>query len=203
MIINICGTSGSGKSTIVRSVMEHYAAKTPHYIDGRKQPIGYELSSRWRYLGYHPDQPAHSILRPLWVVGHYESPCGGCDTISIGMDFIYNQIRDRHQQGFDVLYEGVIIGYDVKRCLELWRSLDSQSLCVIGLTTPIEDCLQGIRNRREARGDTRPLNPENTINRVKPIQSRVKRLKDAGVNTAWLSREDALKECLRLLGWSA
>jgi len=67
-VIQIRGTSGSGKSTLVRQVMGLYYEKQPLFKRGRKQPIGYILT--------HPDTPS------LFVPGHYESACGGLDTIS-------------------------------------------------------------------------------------------------------------------------
>lgn len=188
MIIQLRGTSGSGKSTIVRAVMASYDI-CPQFIVGRKQPIGYELHDR------------NQLLQPVYLIGHYETPCGGCDTISVPgtIDYLYDTIRTKHTEGFHVLFEGLIVESDVKRCIQL--SADTGQVLVIGLTTPVEDCLQGIRNRREARGDDRPLNPDNTVNRIPQIESRMKRLQAAGVPAVWLSREAALETTLSRLGW--
>ena len=43
MIINVRGTSGSGKSTIVRNAMDLFTWRGPVHVKGRKQPLGYWL----------------------------------------------------------------------------------------------------------------------------------------------------------------
>lgn len=194
MIINLRGTSGSGKSTIVRAVMAKYPTVEKAFLSGRKQPIGYFCTR--------PDGTS------LWVVGHYESPCGGCDTISVPgtIDFIYDVVKSHDDLGHDVLYEGLIVESDVKRLISVAKGdtvsrIPPRPTIVIALTTPVELCLEGIRNRREARGDDRPLNPHNTVERIPQIKSRMSKLIDAGVDARWLSREDALATVMGVLGW--
>ena len=77
MIINIRGTSGSGKSFLVRHIMRLYPKQVPVYVSDRRQPISYTLSRSGR---------------KLLVVGHYESVCGGCDTVH-SMDAIFDLVR--------------------------------------------------------------------------------------------------------------
>ena len=38
MIINVRGTSGSGNSTLMRSVMDQYTVRQPVHVPGRKRP---------------------------------------------------------------------------------------------------------------------------------------------------------------------
>ena len=80
MIVNIRGTSGSGKSTIVVRVCGLYDKKTPHFLEGRKNPYYYVF-----------EKEGH---KPLAILGHYESPCGGCDTIYTGYTDIFNLIKN-------------------------------------------------------------------------------------------------------------
>lgn len=184
--INLRGTSGSGKSTIVREVMKRYRFISARFIEGRRQPIGYAC---WM-----------SDLKPygdgaLYVPGHYETACGGCDTIT-KVDDAYTQVIANLPTS-NVLYEGIMVQDDVKRAVELSKSTP---LLVIALTTPIEVCVASIQSRRDARGDDRPLDPKNTISRAGRVKKNIQRLRAGGVECLELSREEALAEVLRRLG---
>jgi hypothetical protein len=185
-IINLRGISGSGKSTIVVQVMDLYAERTPLMIEGRKRPIGYVLR--------------HDSRATLYVPGHYETACGGCDTIKTP-DQAYELVRAAVAEHRDVMYEGIMVQDDVRRAVELNKE---HKLLVIALTTSVKDCLAGVQARRDARGDEREreLNPKNTISRARSVENKIPRLKAGGVEVLRLSREEALAECLRRLGWS-
>src|SRR5690349_20566073 len=145
-IINIRGTSGSGKSHLVRDVFYCYDSWEPRFIAGRKQPLYYSCGRT--------DGP------PLCVIGHYESACGGADTISkelefdgrkwrSGIELVFYLVDRAAERGEDVIFEGLIISSDVVRTVELKRH---HTLLVIGLTTPLPACLESIQARRNARG---------------------------------------------------
>lgn len=175
MIINIRGTSGSGKSTIVRKIIKNYKTKTTYRKKGRKQPLGYV---------YH--RPGGKSLA---VVGHYETPCGGCDTINDTFE-IFTLVRESHKAGFDVLFEGLLIAADVNRVGALHT--DGLPLLVIEIDLPIEDCLQSVNERRkERKPDATEVNPKNTTAKHKGVKLSIERLKSLGVNCESLSREDA------------
>lgn len=182
MLINIRGTSGAGKSHLVRRVMDCYAGRDEVRVDGRKQPLYYNMTG---------------APRPLRVLGHYNTACGGCDTIKTP-DQVYELLTAAVADGHDVLYEGIMVQDDVRRCVDVNRSL--QPVRVIWLSTPIEECLRGVRSRREARGDDRPLNERNTRERARRLEGIVSRLRAAGVAVDELDREDAFDLCCYLLG---
>jgi len=179
VIIQIRGTNGSGKSTIVRDVMSRYEVKTQIHEAGRRRPLAYEL-------GRNPG-------KWLYVPGHYEIACGGCDTIS-SPERVYELVRAAVERGMDALYEGIIIGDDVTRCAALAKE---HQLVVIALDVPIEECLEAIRSRRQARGDGRPLKEDNTRNRLGRLKRITDRLNSAGVETYWMNRSDALAFIIR------
>lgn len=180
MIINLRGTSGSGKSTVVRRLFDLYNPRQPYFIDGRKRPLGYVCTRK--------DSDGPSLV----ALGHYETPCGGCDTIPT-IDMVYEQIRAQVALGHDVIYEGLLIQSDVKRCAQLHK--DGLPLLVIGLDTPLADCLAGVQARRDARGDVRPLNPANTISKLNSLPGQMRRLKAEGVDFRLLNREAAFAAC--------
>lgn len=176
MIVNIRGTSGAGKSTLVRAVMSHYASTHPHYVEKRKQPIGYTL--------HH-----HYSGKSLYVPGHYETACGGCDTIKT-LDQIFGAVREADSGKINVLFEGMLLCSDTKRIIELAREVPET--IIISLTTPIEQCCNNIRKRRAARGETKELDETNTRNRWAYEQKQIVKLKEAGVDIRTLLYEDAL-----------
>jgi len=184
MIINLRGPSGAGKSTLVRRVMSYFPTQNAFYVDGRKKPIGYGC------LG--------AGTRPLWVVGHYEVACGGGDTID-DLDEVFAQVRS-HAGGCDVIFEGLMIQCETRRLIELHRHYP---VIAIALTTPMELCLAGIQARRDARGDTRPLNPAGTIKKLKDMNRQRLLLRDCNVDYRRLSREQAEQVIVGVLGLAA
>jgi zeta toxin len=185
MIINIRGTSGSGKSTLVRRVRELYSQILRIKQDGRKQPIGYIM-----HYG------AGTRVAPLALVGHYETDCGGCDTIA-NMDDIYAHVRKAHIAGMDVLYEGLLISADANRVVALHT--DGFPVRVIALDTPLELCLDSVNHRRrntamlkgkDYKGD---VNPKNTTSKFAGVKSSMKRIEAAGIPCSWESRDSAFE----------
>jgi hypothetical protein len=181
MIINVRGTSGAGKSTLVRLIMERYTTREPIYVDGRKQAIGYGC--------------LRTGAVPLWVVGDYSRPTGGADTFK-HLD-VYEQVRAKASTGCHVLYEGLLLSYEVRRCVELHRDFP---LVVIGLNTSLEDCVAGIRARRAARGDASPVNRAYLTKRLKDMETTRRRLKDSGVDYRSHSRAAAEEAVVEILG---
>lgn len=213
VIINVRGTSGSGKSTLVRKVTAEYAARTIFKEPDRERPIGYIYSR--------PEG------RNLAVIGHYETDCGGCDTIT-NMDRIFELVRESAEANLDVLFEGLLISADANRCTALWQWAQERGIpmLVLALDTPLDLCLASVNGRREAAYQRRlerieaentvkaanghkllPLptpkgdvNPKNTESKFKGVLTTMKRLAAAGVPTATLSRDGALERISKELG---
>jgi hypothetical protein len=194
MIIQVRGTSGSGKTTIVRNIMELFPPenKKPVMRTGRKQPIAY----RFR----HP-VPEH---KELAVIGHYETKCGGCDTISTpGQSYpiIFELIRRNAEEGRNVLFEGLLISGDLKWSSQL-KDLDFR---IIELTTSLDECLESINTRRKARlegsgKEFTPVDPNNTSSKHALIQRCNEKLnREHGIVIEKLSREDAFNRIKELL----
>lgn len=178
MIINIRGTSGSGKSTLARSIMEHYGGKSLVKKKGRRQPLMYVFNP----IGGG---------RKLAVIGHYETPCGGCDTIS-SMDEIFSLVRSAHTAGHDVLFEGLLISAEVNRTAALQE--EGLPLKVVALDVPLDVCLDSINERRRRKNPDAPDVPsKNTESKHRGVKKSVERLLQAGVDVQFYSREEALK----------
>jgi hypothetical protein len=179
MIINIRSTGGSGKSTLVKRIMARYSARTPHYTDGRRRPF-FNVCT-------HPKAGRLDLLVP----GHYEVACGGCDTLKSPQQ-VYDIIREHGiNMHRDVLFEGIIVGDDFKRAAALAEEF-GDDFRVIVLSTPIDECLRSIGERRTAKGNDKPLDPTNTVNRDANLRKRMMpRLRAAGVRVEELSRDEA------------
>lgn len=183
MIIQLRGTSGSGKSTAVREVMARYGQRIPVFIAGRKQPLGYYCT--------HPQGG-----RTLAVVGHYEVACGGCDTIP-SYDRTIELVRKAHGDGNDVLFEGLIMSSESRRCSAMAN--DGLPYRVLALDTPIELCLAGVNARRRAKDPNKPdVDPKNTIGKIKVVQNAMVRLASLGVEGEWVTRETVVPRIMGL-----
>lgn len=191
MIIQIRGTSGSGKSTIVREVMSK-TVKYPLYVPDRKQPLLYRCGS--------PANPSVNFS----VIGHYETKCGGCDTISIpgeSYGIIFGRVRSEALEGSNVLFEGLLISGDINHTARL----KDLGLTIIELTVPLEECLASVNERRRARMEAagkpfEPVNPHNTSAKYKLIQKSCVRLeRDHGITVERHDRAWALARVEELL----
>lgn len=182
MIFNIRGTSGSGKSTLVRELMESYQSRVPYREKGRKQPIGYVC-----------DNHLTSGVEPLAVVGHYETACGGCDTIS-KTGHIFDLVRQFYAEGYHVVFEGLLISAEVNRTAKL--HLDDYPLCVVALDrVPIGLCLASVNQRRMARLGLEkfiPVKEKNTRSKFRGVQLSMDRLSLLGVEVVSCDRDKAL-----------
>ena len=154
MIIQIRGTSGSGKSTVMRTVMGNSRLWNAVIEPPRRKPLFYLNDSDWA------------------VLGHYETQCGGCDTIG-SAKAVYDLIGTF--RGTNILCEGLLLSEDTKWTLQM------SDVRVLYLATDVEECIRRIQKRRREAGNDKPLNESNTRNRVAVIdRSRVK-LETAGV----------------------
>lgn len=189
-IIHLRGTSGSGKSSVVRAVMKRYYQQDPLQQIERKRPTGYLLQRD-------PENDGPDLI----VIGHYETPCGGCDTIP-SLDLIYEYVREAAHRGCDVLFEGLLISPELTRTIALHHEFPDQ-VHIIGLDVPLEDCLDGIMSRRHARAkdgaDVKDVNPKNTTAKWKQTKSACARLTTEGLQVQMLGRDAALARCLELL----
>lgn len=175
MIIQVRGTSGSGKSTVMRAVMERIGGPWKGIkAEGRKKPLYYKLDKA------HPQ---------IVVLGHYESACGGCDTIGSAAqvyELTTTLVGALGRAGkYVILQEGLLLSEDVKWTTQLPNPQ------VVFLNTPLQRCLSQIKGRRREAGNEKPLNEANTTNRVTVIERARTKLIDAGVSTKRCTPEAA------------
>jgi hypothetical protein len=178
VIINVRGTSGSGKSFLVNQLMGDYPIRLRYKETGRKRPIGYLCQNEHR--------------RSLAVLGHYEIACGGCDTLPT-LERIFELVRQAHHAGYHVLFEGLLVNSDRRRTIEMHQ--DGLPLTVVTLSTPLDECLDAVRDRRARKAKNRepkPLNPRNTETKYDLALVNHERFLQAGLESLLMTRKDAL-----------
>jgi len=181
MIFNIRGTSGSGKSHLVRRLFQ-LGLSQPEFVEGRKQPMYYTLQLITE---------DRRVLADVAIIGHYETACGGCDTIKL-MDDVDRYVRELYSKGYHVIFEGVIFSTEYPRTARMVQ--DGLPIEIINLTTPIEECLNGVNSRRQAKKPgAEAVNPKNTTNRVRNIERCNDRLVEAGALIFDMDREKAYR----------
>lgn len=186
MIINVRGANGSGKSTVVRRVMEAFQVRDPIHTLGRSRPLGYVCGS------------VDSSSPRVFVPGSYETPTGGCDTIS-QIQVIYDLVKTYADvAGINVLFEGILAQHSATRLREV--ASKHETFAVV-LTTPLSTCVESVRARRLERGDDRPFDPKNVEKEYKSVLSSTRALRAAGgLTIVEASRDEALAFCIEKLG---
>lgn len=193
MIIQIAGTSGSGKSHLVRDFMSwidaNGGALTERRVGSRATPLGYDVCL-----------PKAGGSRPrgasLHIVGAYDSPTGGCDTIRDVVQ-LYDLILEEHNKGIDILYEGLFV-MNHTRGPKLVEQVDG-AMVVLQLTTPFATCVNSINNRRDARGEGKLVNKENTRSNFVRAENYCKKMAAAGAGVIKVRRDQGLDTLLELL----
>jgi|TARA_R110000824_G_scaffold89320_7_gene219080 thymidylate kinase len=155
MIIQVRGTSGSGKTTVMNEVMERLGERSSVYREGRKKPLYY------------------SFPGGVAVLGHYESNCGGCDNIGSAPQ-VFELIQEVSKTHRTILCEGLLLSEDVKWATQM------KGLKIVFLVTKIERCIRRVKKRRKDAGNDKPLNETNTRNRVAVIERAYGKLKALG-----------------------
>lgn len=179
MIINIRGTSGSGKSTIVKKVMNRFDRFD---ID----PI------------FNGDKIEAYVLRgepygDVYIIGRYETPCGGCDGIST-QDEVCRLVKKYSKMGH-VIFEGLIVTSCYKRYFDLLEGI-GQPYLMLFLNTKVETCIESVKKRRASRGNTTEFNAANTISKYESTMRTIERAKEDGASFCIVSRNRAVEEIL-------
>lgn len=185
MIINLRGTSGSGKTTIVKHIMAQFAVREPVFTAGRKQPLYYRL---W----HDPLDFQAKKDSDLVVLGHYETACGGCDSLPT-TDLVCNLVYELSGQSTHVLFEGLLFSAAIGRAIEFHEVFGKTGFCVVALSTPLDECLASVNQRRWAKDPTKPpVNPVNTESKFGAVLRSVEVLQENGANVHYVGRREAL-----------
>jgi hypothetical protein len=184
MIISLRGTNGSGKSTVVRELMDAGKVSPIHGALGVRNPEAYRVL-------------LPGVKQPLYVLGPYNVECGGCDRI-IPYDLIIALI-DKYAARGNVLFEGVIVASVYGRVGEQLERYRDRAV-VAYLPTTLEECIARVQKRRDERGDARPFNPRNLTSKYKTIARwRERMIEEGKLKVIDLPSTGAAKVLLELL----
>jgi hypothetical protein len=185
-VINITGTSGAGKSHLIRSFLDIVRKRGsihPCYLSGRTLPIGYDI--------------ALTENDRIHLIGAYSDvTTAGCDTIR-DVATVFDIIRTYHQKKFDVIYEGLFV-MNHTRGPQLAEEL-GEDMVVLQLTTPYTECVSSINKRREERGEDKLFDKKHTHGNWVRAENYCMKMKAMGARVIPVSREKALAKLMELL----
>lgn len=143
-VVKIGGCNGSGKTSIVRGVLSHIGC-TPG--------IGSKVS------GYKFPYDTATVA----VLGDYspERACGGMDTIT-DKDQRLGLVKSNARDGQIVFYEGLITGKTYGAMGALSDRQKGHWIYAF-MDTPFEVCVERVLQRRKAKGNDAPFDPERTM----------------------------------------
>lgn len=177
MIIKLHGTSGSGKSTVARGLMER-SQLPPMPLGTGNRPEAYKVK-------------LSNVGADLYILGPYTSPCGGLDCITEASDHI--KLLDYYSEFGHVFYEGLLGSEYYGKIGQFSEKFGSEHIFAF-LDTPIEVCIDRIKARRLAAGNTKPLNAFNTRGRVAKIERLRFRLEhELNRHTVTIPYQDAIE----------
>lgn len=160
MIIEVRGTSGSGKTTIVKGFLDRAKNVKEIFVPKRRKPLYYSCELYGKRTA---------------VMGHYESACGGCDSIGSAPE-TYRAIESVKNKFDVVLSEGLLWSEDV-----IWTErFGKENVKVLFLTTSEEECIRRVYNRRKEAGKTGEFNAPKAVRRILTIERTRPRLLDLG-----------------------
>jgi hypothetical protein len=173
MLIKLHGTSGSGKSTVARFLMA--------------QGLTVPETKAYRVDMFH-------LEKPLFILGLYNTQCGGCDTLTAleQIDLIHKYAPRGH-----VFYEGLLGSEYYGKLGEASERYGKDHVFAF-IDTPIEICIHRVIARRLAKGNIKPLNEDNTRNRVHKIASLRSKLIRTGRNVVDIDHHQANIQILDL-----
>lgn len=182
MIVTLRGCSGAGKSTVVYTLMNTYPTTILNGDDGKIE-------------AYRLDIP--QLNKPLVVIGRYTTPAGGCDTINKQAE-ICRRIRKYHNEQNHVLAEGLLMSGGYGQVGAVSEEFPGQYIFAT-LDTPLDVCLERVKQRRAAKGNYEPLDPTNTKSKFDSTRNVMKRmLADPTKQAVWIDHTDAVNQVLGL-----
>jgi len=181
MIINLRGTSGSGKTTAVRRLIDSFLS-TKLY-DNSKRLIGHKVQMSAGHFVY--------------VVGPYKTSCSGCDRMN-SQDQICEIIRDFAKHG-DVIFEGYRTSGSVKRYVHLARSLPDHQFLFLFMDTPLKICLERLNDRRHKNNIKKPLSSRHVERTHERLQRMPAELLSLGMDARKVPFQSVADSLQRLL----
>lgn len=192
-VINLRGTSGSGKSFIGHSFLREF----PHeeiYEEGWNK-------TKPRLVGYR-------LPGNLVVLGSYKAAGGGMDTFSPhDRTQAIKLVRNHIETGAHIFFEALVISSTVPRYIDMVNELHDggvmhkDDFVFPFMDTPFDLCIQQIYKRNGGK----PIKEENVHAHWKYMRRCKQRLADAGMHVEDIDHTrgyEQVKELLHAGGWN-
>jgi len=176
MIISLRGTSGCGKSMLVRTIIDMYEMHRDHYTEGRKKPF---------YTEHGRNPKGKVVVTP----GHYQIANGGMDTLK-KLDDGYRIARWAALMKHDVLMEGKNMSDGASRANALLD--EGFDIRLVFINEPLEKCIASVRKRGHTI-DEKSI--EKTLKKVRRVMTEF----DGKMYTG--NRKQCLEVVKEWLGW--
>ena len=193
--LQICGTSGSGKTTVARALMADCGAEPIMWWDNKNK---WTTSARTvkpiMYAGDHPGGYR------MYFLGSYETVCGGCDTIN-GVALVASLLQHLHDEEAEgiCIFEGLMHSHMVGTIGAKQKELGVENHQRAFLDTPLQVCLDRVLQRRKERGQSKPFNPSNTQKDWPRVQQCKFNCDNQGMVTQTVSHEAAIKGVYQII----
>lgn len=192
-IINIRGTSGSGKSTLVhRYLAEHKHESLSTRLANWKSDkiVAYKCFPEINEAL--PEEKKWLNNAMTYVIGRYETQCGGCDALSYkgAHDDIQEMLEAAAAKG-NAIFEGLTISSTYGRWLKTSAKFPGQFVWMF-MNTPEEVCHQRILARnggKEPKRDAKGLADYNR--KYQGCITQAAKLEEMGERVVWVSSDDS------------
>ena len=143
IVIKLGGCNGSGKTSVIRALLESTSFKF-EVVDNRRKSFTYGT-------GNLPKALQDAGFKYATVLGSYVNVCGGMDTISDKEDR-NRLILANSQPNTLLVFEGLITGKTYGRIGEISESAGHQGRWIYAyMDTPYEECVRRVMLRRAER----------------------------------------------------
>jgi hypothetical protein len=87
--------------------------------------------------------------KPIYIVGTYDRPTGGCDAVKT-QDYITQRVQRYHDAGYHVLFEGILASITFQRWADMADYVGKENMVFAFLSTSREQSFANIAERRKS-----------------------------------------------------
>lgn len=184
VILNIRGTSGSGKSHIAFEFLKRFPHEALTDKDGKVK-------------GYRVDTSSAGLIYDVFILGKYSTVCGGLD--GVPTQIMAGELAIKaHAIGGHVLAEGLLASAAGPKGA-FTDAIYQTGAAIFGiLDTPLQVCLDRVRARRAAKGNEKPFNEKNTRDKWTQVHSTAKALDKLGYDVRPIDHTKAFEDVMAI-----